>query len=87
MNIHRYIYLCQISYQITKNIYLLWMQFIIFLTLNFFTAQSNKANELGFNLKHSFLSEFNSASEQAGKLELGQNKTVICYYSNNQVCI
>jgi len=68
------------------------MQFNFFLLqnnafFNYFTAQSNKANELGFNLKHSFLSEFNSASEQAGKLELGQNKTVICYYSNSQVRI
>lgn len=50
-------------------------------------AHANKSSEHNSNYKHSFLSEFNSASEQAGKLELGKNKTVICFYTNNQVCI
>ncbi|XP_026822457.1 ragulator complex protein LAMTOR3-A [Rhopalosiphum maidis] len=48
-------------------------------------AHANKSSEQNSNYKHSFLSEFNSASEQAGKLELGKNKTVICFYTNNQV--
>lgn len=60
-----------------------WIEPCIF----YITAHANKLHEQGFNLKHSFLSEFNSASEQAGKLELGKNKTVICFYSENQVCI
>ncbi|XP_060867571.1 uncharacterized protein LOC132942890 isoform X1 [Metopolophium dirhodum] len=47
-------------------------------------AHANKSSEHNSNYKHSFLSEFNSASEQAGKLELGKNKTVICFYTNNQ---
>lgn len=59
-----------------------------FVNLNVFvTAHADKAAENNFNIKHSFLSEINSASEQAGKAELGKNKTVICYYTNNQVCI
>lgn len=53
----------------------------------YFTAHANKVAEQNYNFKHSFLSEFNSASEQAGKLELGKNKTVICFYKNNQVRI
>lgn len=61
--------------------------FIHITTYIYVIAHANKVHEQGFNLKHSFLSEFNSASEQAGKLELGKNKTVICFYSNNQVCI
>lgn len=50
-------------------------------------AHANRAAEQKYNFKHTFLSEFNSASEQAGKLELGKNKTVICFYTNNQVCV
>lgn len=50
-------------------------------------AHANKSSEQNSNYKHSFISEFNSASEQAGKLELGKNKTVICFYTNNQVRI
>jgi hypothetical protein len=62
-----------------KNVNLIMFIYII--------AHANKSSEHNFNFKHSFLSEFNSASEQAGKLELGKNKTVICFYTNNQVCI
>lgn len=50
-------------------------------------AHADREAEHNFNFKHSFLSEFNSASEQAGKLELGKNKTVICFYKKNQVRI
>jgi len=50
-------------------------------------AHADKLTEHNFNFKHSFLSEFNSAPEQAGKLELGKNKTVVCFYANNQVCV
>lgn len=56
-------------------------------TFIFVLAHANKSSEQNFNFKHSFLSEFNSASEQAGKLELGKNKTVICFFTNNQVRI
>lgn len=55
------------------------------LMYNSLTAHANKVAEQNYNFKHSFLSEFNSASEQAGKLELGKNKTIICFYTNNQV--
>ncbi|XP_050442360.1 ragulator complex protein LAMTOR3-A [Adelges cooleyi] len=48
-------------------------------------ASADKSLDNNFNFKHSFLSDFNSASEQAGKLELGKNKTVICFYTNYQV--
>ncbi|XP_050522071.1 ragulator complex protein LAMTOR3-A [Daktulosphaira vitifoliae] len=48
-------------------------------------AFADKNLETNFNFKPSFLSDFNSASEQAGKLELGKNKTVICFYTNYQV--
>lgn len=53
----------------------------------FVTAHVDKATENNLNIKHSFLSELNSASEHAGKAELGKNKIVVCYYTNNQVCI
>ncbi|VVC37438.1 Ragulator complex protein LAMTOR3 [Cinara cedri] len=48
-------------------------------------AHATKTAEKNYNFKPSFLSGFNSASEQAVKLELGKNKTVICFYKNNQV--
>lgn len=65
-------------------------EFVYFVNLImyiYFLVHSDKAAEHKFNVKHSFLSEFNSAAEQAGRLELGKNKTVICFYTNNQVCI
>lgn len=53
----------------------------------YFIAHVDKAAEYNFNVKHSFISEINSAAEQAGKLELGKNKMVICFYTKNQVCV
>lgn len=38
-------------------------------------------------LKPSQLSIFTQCSEQAGKLHLGKNKSIICMYSNYQVNI
>ncbi|XP_075152665.1 late endosomal/lysosomal adaptor, MAPK and MTOR activator 3 [Haematobia irritans] len=38
-----------------------------------------------FTLTSSFISTFTTASDQAGKLGLGRNKTIISMYSNYQV--
>ncbi|KAM7350963.1 late endosomal/lysosomal adaptor, MAPK and MTOR activator 3 [Cochliomyia hominivorax] len=38
-----------------------------------------------FTLTPSFISTFTTASDQAGKLGLGRNKTIISMYSNYQV--
>lgn len=74
-----------IYYQL--HVYLLKLRFSYHQFNYNILAFADKYMENNFNFKHSFLSEFNSASEQAGKLELGKNKTVICFYRNYQVCI
>lgn len=44
---------------------------------------AEKAPELG--LKPVFLSTFTMATDQSSKMGLGQNKTILCMYSNYQV--
>lgn len=44
---------------------------------------SERAPEL--SMRPGFLSTFGMATDQASKLGLGRNKTVICMYSNYQV--
>ncbi|XP_061389827.1 late endosomal/lysosomal adaptor, MAPK and MTOR activator 3 [Musca autumnalis] len=45
----------------------------------------SQEKNVDFTLTPSFISTFTTASDQAGKLGLGRNKTIISMYSNYQV--
>lgn len=49
------------------------------------SVASEKAPELA--MRASFLSTFGMATDQASKLGLGKNKTIICTYSSYQVIV
>lgn len=43
------------------------------------------AIEIGLATKPTFLATFTMATDQAGKLGLGKNQSIVCMYSNYQV--
>lgn len=43
--------------------------------------------ELGLATKPTFLATFTMATDQASKLGLGKNQSIVCMYSNYQVCL
>lgn len=49
-------------------------------------TSENAPGELALATKPTFLATFTMATDQASKLGLGKNQSIVCMYSNYQVC-
>lgn len=51
------------------------------------SKSEDSPSEIGLATKPTFLATYTMATDQASKLGLGKNQSIVCMYSNYQVCL